>query len=166
MIKKMIKLFQKQLFLISIIIYSTAGKAQTNQQNIDLQKVESINNGLIEVLQNYIKTKDSSCSESSFYYYIRFDSKENFSISRVHEDYNNFIEGCSAYIEIMGQYILVTKNDFWKDYFVETARYKSFFYYKTNNEYFIPFGYQSDSKYYKILDGIITLERTKPCSYE
>lgn len=165
--KKLIRLFLNQLFLISLFLCPINGNSQNSTWNlIDLQKVESKHNSLSECIADYIKNKDENCSEKTFYYYILFQNENQFYISRIFEDFNNFIEGCNAYVEINGQNVLIKKSDFWKNHFYETARYKKFFYYKSNNEHFFPFGYNSDSKYYKIVDGIITLERSKPCSSE
>lgn len=165
--KKLIQLFLNQLFRISLFLCTINVNSQNSTGSlIDLQKVESKNNSFIECIEDYIRNKDENCSQKTFYYYISFENENQFFISRIFEDYNNFIERCNAYVEINGQNVLIKKSNFWQNHFYETARYKKFFYYKSNNEHFFPFGYQSDSKYYKIVDGIITLERTKPCESE
>lgn len=151
--------------MINLSTFYFAYSQEINCKSLkSIEKVESINNELDKVISDYLKNKDEKCSNSEFYIYLNFYKENTFYISRIFEDYNNFIEGCDAFIIIDDIYIFVDGTLYWNDFFISTGRYKKFNYCKTNNEYILPFGYYSDSKHYKITNGIISLERSNPCS--
>lgn len=155
------------VILINLLIFNFANAQEVNCESIQtIEQVKSIDSELDKVILDYVKNKDEKCSNSDFYFYLNFTNQNSFYISRIFEDYNNFIETCHAYIIIDKKYVLIKRSSYWQDFFISTGRYKNFSYCKTNNEHFFPFGYYSDSKYYKITDGIITLERSKPCESE
>lgn len=163
--KKHILNLLRGAIIINLLIFNCANAQEINCENIQtIENVKSIDSELDKIISHYIKNKDEKCSNSEYYLYLNFYKENTFYISRIFEDYNNFIETCDAYIIINKKYVLIVRSSYWQDFFISTGRYKNFSYCKTFNEHFFPFGYYSDSKHYKITDGVISLERTDPCS--
>lgn len=149
--------------LISILILSFTANSQNMRSSIDVQKVNDPNGYFTDCIADFIKNKSQDCSDGEFFYYIDFYDEKKFYISRLYEDYNNFMESCAAYIVVDERIVFIQKSDFWKNYYQETGRYKTFSYLKTDNGTFFPAGYQSDSRFYKIENGNVILERLLPC---
>lgn len=163
MIKQVTKSFQDLLLSISVTFLSYSAYAQQDKY-ICIQQAIDMDKKITSVIVDYLETEEHNCSDSEFYYSLLFYQKDKFIIARVFEDYNNFLENCDGYLEVKGKYIFLENQKHWALYLSETGRYKNFISSSLKNEHFLPFGYQSDAKFYKIENGNILLERIEKCS--
>ena len=129
---------------------------------VELQLVKDRSELITPSVKEYINKKENECTSDIYYYYVSFYEPDKFYISRLFDDYNNFLLTCDAYFIVDNKIIFLTKND--NNIFVSTGRYKTFEFIKTDNQMIIPLGYESDSWYFRIQNDTVIIDHKKKCN--